>query len=411
MNVKKPPRPLNDLFVKSVKPKDKDKTYADGNGLTLLVTKEGHKRWLMRSRLNGKPLLLSFGVYPTVTLKEAREKRAEVRKLIDQGINPRDLKKAEEEEKIFQDSRTFEKLARRLYARKEGRTTEDYRNTMLRQFELHVFPVVGHKNIAEIKNSELIALLTAVAEKKNAKGKPMTYMAKKLCQWCAEVYDLANVESDGVAIANPCRFIIKYLPKHESEHMQRIKFSELPDFIKALQAYGGHILTKAAIWMMLYTGVRQISIRNAQWSDFDFEKAIWYRKPEKTDKNIHEIPLPKQAITILKDLRYLLDSKNDLVFPSMYSGQLKMSEAAIGQAIERMGFAMTGHGLRGVVSTGLNELGNHPHIVEVQIGHKKSDAIEAAYNDAKHMNARRKMMQDWADYLDSLKNNKSSKLT
>ena len=112
--------------------------------------------------------------------------------------------------------------------------------------------------------------------------------------------------------------------------------------------------------------------------------AIWNRKPEKSDREIHELPLPKQAVKVLEMIRGLSDGKGDLVFPSVYASELKMSEAAIGQAIRRMGFAMTGHGLRGVVSTGLNERGFSPRLVEVQLGHKKGDAIEAAYNDARH---------------------------
>lgn len=403
-------KPLTAKRIENAKPTEKDYSLPDGGGLGLLVTSRGSKLWRMRPRINGKYIVLSFGEYPYISLEQARRKREEVKKLIAEGIDPREVEKeqqeaekAAEEAKAVQDNRTFEKISRRLHASKEGRTTDDYRNTMLRQFELHLFPVIGAKNIADIEGKELFDLFVRVAGKTNAKGKPMTYMAKKLCQWTAEVYDLANVENSSFVLNNPCRSIIKFLPKHETEHMSRIKFSELPDFIQALQVYGGHVLTKAAIWMMLYTGMRQTSIRRAQWSDFDLDVAIWNRKPEKTDKAVHEIPLPKQAIRMLETIRQLSDGKADLVFPSVYANQLQMSEAAIGQAIERMGFAMTGHGLRGVVSTGLNELGFNPRLVEVQLGHKKGDAIEAAYNDAKHLKERRAMMQVWADYLDKLK--------
>lgn len=403
-------KPLSDRQISNAKPRDRDYSLPDGGGLGLVVTIKGSKLWRMRTRINGKPVVFSFGEYPQLSLEQARKRRDEVCKLVAEGIDPRDAKKeqaaaekAAEEAKAIQDNRTFKKLAVRLYASKAGRTTDDYRNTMLRQFEIHMFPAIGEKNIADIEGKELFDLFCGIAGKMNARGKPMTYMAKKLCQWTAEVYDLANVENSSFNLNNPCRSIIKFLPKHETEHMRRIRFSELPDFILALQAYGGHVLTKAAIWMMLYTGVRQASIRNAQWSDFDMKAAIWNRKPEKSDKEIHELPLPKQAVKVLEMIRGLSDGKGDLVFPSMYASQLKMSEAAIGQAIERMGFAMTGHGLRGVVSTGLNELGFSPRLVEVQLGHKKGDAIEAAYNDARHLKDRRKMMQAWADYLEGLK--------
>ncbi len=404
-------KPLSPVQIKNAKPQDKSYKLFDGSGLYLEIFPTGSKLWRMKFRqANGKESRLSFGSYPGVSLEQARKKREEVRKLKAEGVNPVEKRKklqaaklAREEAVRVQDENTFEKVARRLYASKAGRTTDDYRNTMLRQFEIHLFPAIGEKNIADIEGKELFDLFSGIARKINAKGKPMTYMAKKLCQWTAEVYDLANVENSSFNLNNPCRSIIKFLPKHETEHMRRIRFSELPDFIPALQAYGGHVLTRAAIWMMLYTGVRQVSIRRAQWGDFDLDTAIWNRKPEKTDKAIHELPLPKQAVKMLETIRPFSEGKANLVFPSVYANQLKMSEAAIGQAIERMGFAMTGHGLRGVVSTGLNELGFSPRLVEVQLGHKKGDAIEAAYNDARHLKDRRKMMQVWADYLEELK--------
>nr|WP_269310408.1 site-specific integrase [Oxalobacter vibrioformis] len=161
------------------------------------------------------------------------------------------------------------------------------------------------------------------------------------------------------------------------------------------------------MWMMLYTGMRQASIRRAVWRDFDLDNAVWNRQPEKADKEAHIIPLPKQAIALLEEIRpFTAQGQEDYVFPSVRATYRPMSEAAISQAIERMGFPMVGHGLRGVVSTGLNELGFNPRLVEVQLGHKKTDAIEAAYNDARHYKERQHMMQSWADYLDGLKSGK-----
>ena len=408
-------KPLSPVQIKNAKPQDKAYKLFDGGGLYLEVFPTGSKLWRMKFRqASGKESRLAFGSYPEVSLEQARRKREEVRKLKAEGIDPAEKRKEQQAAKQaqveavrVQDENTFEKVARRLHASKQGRTSEDYRNTMLRQFELHLFPSIGQKHMADLEGKELFELFKSIADKMNSRGKPMTYMAKKLCQWSAEVYDLANVENSGFNLNNPCRSIIKFLPKHETEHMARIGFDELPQFIQALQNYGGHVLTRAAIWMLLYTGMRQTSVRHAQWSDFDLDKGIWNRKPEKSDRDVHMIPLPVQAVKLLHDIRPLTEGNPArLVFPSVFAGQLKMSEAAVGQAIERMGFAMTGHGLRGVVSTGLNELGFSPRLVEVQLGHKKGDAIEAAYNDAKHLNDRLKMMQKWADYLEEMKTGK-----
>jgi integrase len=380
-------------------------TYFDGDGLYLLVTPDLKRYWRMACYLNGKRKLLAFGRFPKVSLAQAREERRKAQALIKQGIDPvqdaqqkkEEIKQAERQQAIDAGN-TFEQIARRLHAGKQGKTTEEYRDKMLRMFEIHLFPTIGHKTLKEIEGKELLALFRGVAQKSNH-GRPMTYMAKKLCQWTAEIYDLAHVE-DASFSANPCRAIIKHLPDHDTHHMARIRFQEIPKFLEALEKYGGHPVTKAAIWMLLYTGMRQASVRRAVWGDFDLNNAIWHRRPEKADKEAHDLPLPIQAITLLHSIRPLTgQGENDLVFPSVRSNFHPMSEAAVCQAIERMGFPMVGHGVRGVVSTGLNELGYNPRLVEVQLGHKKADAIEAAYNDAKHFNDRKEMMQKWADYL------------
>ncbi|MDF2939712.1 MAG: intA [Gammaproteobacteria bacterium] len=381
-------------------------THFDGEGLYLLVKPDGKKYWRMACYLHGKRKLLAFGTYPKVSLAEAREERIQAQKLLNQGIDPVQHSKAQKleqakalEQAAIESGNTFEQIARRLYAHKAGKTTEDYRNLMIRQLEIHVFPEIGKKHITEITGAELISLFKAVAQKTNH-GRPMTYMARKLCNWSSEVFDLASAENNNFT-NNPCRVIIRHLPTHSTQHMARISFEQLPEFIKSLKSYKGYPLTKAAIWMLLYTGMRQASIRKAVWQDFDLENALWNRQPEKSDKSVHILPLPHQAVTLLKEIMPLTGGRPaDLVFPSIYSKYRPMSEAAICQALSRMNYKMVGHGLRSVVSTGLNELGFKPHVVEVQIGHKKESSIEGAYNHAKHFQERREMMQEWADYLD-----------
>ncbi|MDR0770146.1 MAG: tyrosine-type recombinase/integrase [Burkholderiales bacterium] len=378
----------------------------DGDGLYLLVAPDLKRYWRMACYLNGKRKLLAFGRFPKVSLAQAREERRKAQVLIKQGIDPvqearqkkEEIKQAERQQAVDAGN-TFEQITRRLHACKQGKTTEEYRDKMFRMLEIHMFPAIGHKTLKEIEGKELLALFRKVAQRSNH-GRPMTYMAKKLCQWTAEVYDLAHVEDASFSI-NPCRAIIKHLPDHDTQHMARIRFQELPKFLQALEQYRGHPVTKAAIWTLLYTGMRQASVRRAVWGDFDLDNAIWHRRPEKADKEAHDLPLPTQAVELLHSRRLLTgQGENDLVFPSVRSNFYPMSEAAVCQAIERMGFPMVGHGLRGVVSTGLNELGYNPRLVEVQLGHKKTDAIEAAYNDAKHFVDRKKMMQTWADYLE-----------
>jgi integrase len=401
---------------------DSDGEHRDG--IHLLVTPDGKRYWRLACRLNGKRKLLGFGQYPKIPLALARVKMRAALEKIRSGIDPveeerrlrEETERAKEEAKreearkkeeaeqerqrqAVEAGNTFEQIARRLHASKRGKTTEEYRDTFLRLLEIHLFPVIGKKTLKDISGKELLDLFNGIAQK-SKHGRQMTYMAKRLCQWTAEVYDLAGVE-DASFFINPCRAIIKHLPGHTTKHMSRIRFQELPMFLQALEQYGGHPVTKAAIWMLLYTGMRQASVRRAAWGDFDLENAVWHRRPEKADKESHDLPLPSQAVALLHSIRPLTgQGENDLVFPSVRSNFHPMSEAAVCQAIERMGFPMVGHGLRGVVSTGLNELGYSPRLVEVQLGHKKTDAVEAAYNDAKHFKDRKEMMQKWADHLE-----------
>lgn len=390
-------------------------THFDGEGLYLLVRPDGKRYWHMACYFGGKKKLLSFGSFPKISLDKARKARKNAQELLDQGIDPvqqkKELKNAhikEQEEKAKIEGNTFEQITKRLYAAKAEKVTDEYRDKMLRQMELHLFPHIGKKHINDIKGKELLTILRQVAEKTNH-GRPMTYMASKLCQWTSEVFNYAMVENDDFS-SNPAQALIKHLPSHKTQNMARIHFEQLADFLIALERYNGHALTKTAIHLLLYTGMRQISTRRAKWQDFDFEAGIWNRQPEKSDNRIHKLPLPKQAIHMLQTIKPLtLDKPDSLALPSVLSPYSPMSEAAICQALNRMGFDMVGHGLRGVVSTGLNELGYPPHIVEIQIGHKRESQVEAAYNKAEHFDERRKMMQAWADYLDSIKQKRINK--
>ncbi len=296
-------KPLSPVQIKNARPQDKSYKLFDGGGLYLEIFPTGSKLWRMKFRqASGKESRLAFGSYPELSLEQARRKREEARKLKAEGIDPAENRKEKQAAKLAQveavrgqDENTFEKVARRLYASKQGRTTEDYRNTMLRQFEINLFPSIVQKHMADVEGKELFDLFKSIAGKMNSWGKPMTYMAKKLCQWTAEVYDLANVENSGFNLNNPCRSIVKFLPKHETEHMARIGFDELPQFIQALQNWGACFDESGYLDVALYrheTDQRP----SCAMSDFDLDKGIWNRKPEKSYRDVHMIPLPVQAI-------------------------------------------------------------------------------------------------------------------
>ncbi len=235
--------PLAPKQIDNAKPKEKKYALFNSCGLYLEIAPTGSKLWRMKAKLNGKAIQMPFGKYPDISLAQARKKRDEARKLIAEGIGPREEKKARieaekaaEAAKAAEEENTFRKIALRLYASKAGRTTDYYRNKMIRQLELHLFPFVGDKNIRDIEGRELADIFKGVAEKKNKEGKPMTYMAKKLCQWTAEVFDLANVENSSFNLNNPCRSIIKFLTKHESKQIKSVLMGSrfLRDAAKAI---------------------------------------------------------------------------------------------------------------------------------------------------------------------------------
>lgn len=397
-------RLLSDKEIRNAKPKDSPYRLRDGDALFAVVYPSGEKSWLMRPKFKGAEIPLVLGRYPDISLFEARRLCDEVHSQIRAGIDPRQAKKDAERQNEAQKDNTFEKVARRLYESKKGKTTDDYRNRMLRQLEIHMFPVIGKKTMQEITGRELLELFQTTARKLSKTGKPMTYMAKKLCSWTGEVYGLFNVET-GFTVPNPCGEITKILPKHVGQNARQVKQDLIGDFVRALESYGGHFYTKAAMWMMLYTGFRTASIRRAKWKDIDLKKKVWNRIPEKRDKNIHVVPLPRQAVALLRKLKDMTGGDADgYVFPSGYFYRPKqMSENDVTQAVNRMGFDATGHGLMGTVQTALNEMGYDPRMVEIQVGHSIKNPVEAAYNKAKLFEPRKKMMQEWADKLDTYK--------
>lgn len=225
----RPVKPLTSIQIKNAKPAEKPYKLFDGGGLFLQVNATGSKFWKMKFSLNEKEDSLSFGKYPGISLQQAREKREEARKMIANGINPKAARKEQkrqrqeaEKTKAIDAENTFQKIASRLYASKAGRTTEAYRNKMLREFEIHLFPVIGNKHIKDITGGELTSIFQDIAQKTNKEGKPMTYMAKKLCRWTSEVYDLANTENSQQELPNPCRHIVKFLPKHKTKNAIQI---------------------------------------------------------------------------------------------------------------------------------------------------------------------------------------------
>lgn len=388
--------PLTDARIKAVRATEKPLKLFDGEGLYLLVNPNGSRWWRLKYRLGGKEKLLSLGVYPDITLKRAREKRDEARRLIADGIDPSERRKAEKAARAD----TFETIAREWLAQ-QTRLSEATRKRDLGRLERFVFRHIGSKPIATIKTAELLALLRRV----EARGKiETTHRVRSLC---GRVFRYAvatgRAERD---ISADLRGAIKPL---ETKNRAAITDPRrIGDLLRAIDGYVGQPTTHAALKLAPLTFVRPGELRAAEWSEFDLDgKEPQWRIPARRMKmaEAHIVPLSRQAVAILEELQ-ALTGDGKFLFPSLLTPTRCMSDNTINTALRRLGFSkdeMTGHGFRAMASTCLNEQGWHPDVIELQLAHKERNKVRAAYNRAERLAERRKMMQAWADYLDGLK--------
>lgn len=391
--------PLTDTTCKNAKPTEKPFKLSDEKGLYLEVMPNGSKYWRLKYRFTGKEKRLALGVYPEVSLKEAREKREEARKLLAGNIDPGTKKKEDKRHAAFNASNTFKAVAKEWHETNMRKWTPAHAAKIWRRLECHIFPDIGERPISEIKPLELLDSLRKV-EKQGS-----TETSHKLLQTCNVIFRYAIVTAR--VEYNPASDLRGALMPHKAEHMPTIQAKELPEFFKALAAVGATEQNKIAIRLIMLTFVRQGELRQAKWQDIDFDAKEW-RLPAHTTKmrDEHIVPLCKQAITLLKRLRELT-GHGELLFPNHHRRvHAIMSENTINKVIHKMGYKgkMVGHGFRALASTTLNENGFRPDVIERQLAHKERNKVRAAYNRAEYLPERKDMMQWWADYLDRAAN-------
>ena len=400
---------LTELAVKSAKPSEKVRKLTDGGGMYLLVHPNGSKYWRMDTRIDSKQKTLSFGVWPEVSLTEARERRDEARRKIKDDINPIEEKReqrrikvvqVQEQERIEQEqATTFEVVAHEWMRRQEPRWTEDHSRRTRRSLEQHVFPDLGDRPIAEIGLREVLDTLRRI----EAEGKHEA--ASRARQRCEKVFGYGIIT--GQCEHNPAAGLRDALTPPRKKPQSALKPDELPEFLNRLEDYDGHMLTKLALWFMLYTFVRTKELRLAQWGEFETEgeTPTWTIPAEKMKRRReHLVPLSFQAVEVLEQLEEF-SGPDGLVFPQQDNPHKAMSENTMLFALYRMGYhsRATTHGFRATASTILNESGLwHPDAIERQLAHVEGNKVRAAYDRSLHMEKRREMMQWWADHLDSL---------
>lgn len=372
---------------------------ADGMGMYLEVTAAGGKYWRMKYRHGGKEKRLALGVYPGVTLAEARKRRDKAREALAAGDDPGDLKRDAKLTRAMQEATTFEKVARQWWAHWKGPRSARHADYVIRRLEADVFPALGTKPLASIAAPQLLAMAKAI-ESRGALD-----IAKRALQTCGQImrYAVAHglIERNPAADVRPS----DALKPRRKENYARLDAKDAPELLRKIEAYTGTPYTRLAMKMMAYTFVRTGELIGARWAEFDLEAAEWRIPAERMKmRTPHIVPLAPQAVEVLQILQTVSGTRA-LLFPGERDHERPISNNTILAALKRMGYAgrMTGHGFRGMASTILHEQGYPHHLIELQLAHQERDQVAAAYNHATHLTDRRAMMNAWATHLDKLR--------
>lgn len=392
--------PLTDTLIRKAKPADKQTKLFDEKGLFLLLTPAGGKWWRLKYRFGGKEKLLSLGTYPEVSLKDARERRDEARRLLANEVDPGEARKAKKAAGNERAANSFEVIAREWYAKFSPGWTPSHGERILRRLERDVFPWLGERPIADIKAPDLLQAIRRI------EGRGALETAHRAMQNCGQVFRYAI--ATGRAERDPTPDLRGALPPVRESHLAAMTDpKDVAALLRAIDAYEGFYTTRAALRLAPLVFVRPGELRKAEWSEIDLDNAEWNIPAERMKmRQPHLVPLATQAISILRELQPLTGASR-YVFPGARTNARPMSDNAILAALRRMGFAkdeMSGHGFRAMARTILDEvLGVRPDYIEHQLAHAVRDPNGRAYNRTAHLPQRRQMMQQWADYLDNLK--------
>lgn len=391
---------LTDTAIKKAKPEAKARKLYDERGLFLLVTPTGGKWWRFKYRFDGKEKLLSLGTYPDVSLKDARDRRDDARKQVAAGIDPGEHRKAKKSAKEERQANSFEVIAREWFAKYSPNWSANHGDRIIRRFERDVFPWIGGDPIADITAPQLLEVVRRIEQR----GALET--AHRALGNCGQVFRYAVATAR--AERDPTSDLKGALPPVKGTHFAAVtEPNKAAEVLRAIDAYEGTLPVRCALRLAPLVFVRPGELRHAKWADIDLDATEWRYTVSKTNTQ-HIVPLSTQAIEILQELEPLT-GRGIYVFPSARNpkGDRPMSDNAILSALRRMGIdkeEMSGHGFRAMARTILDEvLGFRPDYIEHQLAHAVRDPNGRAYNRTAHLPERKKMMQDWADYLDKLK--------
>lgn len=388
-------KPLTEMQVRNAKASDRTRKLFDGGGLYLEVRPAGSKYWRIKFRVGGKEKSLSFGVYPEVSLAEARKRRSAAREQLRDGMDPSQARKREKREAKLAADNSFQAIAAQWLDKMAGEWKSSHLQRVTESFNRDVFQAIGSTPIANVGFGEIRDIIRSI-EKRDALD-----IAGRVKQRIAAVFRFAMEEE--LVAANPARELKVTLRGRRVTHRHAISREELPAFLAKMQDFPGGTETLLATRLLMLTFVRTGELREAKWSEVEFDTATWRIPAERMKMGQpHIVPLSTQAVEAFRQI-HEITGHGELIFRSPNKPRQAISENAVLFALYRMGYRgkMTGHGFRALASTTLNEMGWSPDVIERQLAHVEGNQVRAAYNRAQYLDERRRMMQAWADFIDS----------
>ncbi|PRP71117.1 integrase [Chromobacterium amazonense] len=393
---------LTDVKVRQTKPTEKPVKISDSNGLYLLVKPNGSKLWRYKYRMADatgtiRENVYAIGEYPTLSLSEARAERDRARELVKAGRHPSQVRRSEKANQIAENANTFQAVALEWLEKKKASWKPYTYYQASKAIQNNAFPAFGSTPLREVTPAMLLEMLQKM-EKRGAET-----LAIQVRQWCSAVfrYGVATLRAD----FDPAYALKGALHRPPVNHSRALTVEDIADLKAKLDKYGGNRSTIIAIRLLMYCFTRSAELRKAGWDEFDIVRAEW-RIPADRMKmaRLHVVPLSRQAIELLNELRRLTGA-GDLLFPNQRRPNESMSITTINRALTHMGYstgAVTGHDFRATASTLLHENGFTALAIERQLAHVERNQVKAAYNHAEYMEERRQMMQWWADYIDAI---------
>ncbi|WP_295380413.1 integrase arm-type DNA-binding domain-containing protein [uncultured Pseudacidovorax sp.] len=370
--------------------------HADGGGLYLEITPAGGRYWRMKYRFAGKEKRMAFGVYPEVSIKDARTKRDAAKQALARGDDPGEIKKAAKAKAVFQAANTFKAVAEDWLAHQAGRWEDITLKRTRASLEADVYPAFGETPIADVTTRRVMDLVKRI-EKRGA-GE----IALRVLQRIKAIFRYAVTHQR--IDHNPMLDLVpgEILKPRRVNHRAALSQEELPAFLRSLDAYGGDPHTANALRVLMLTATRPGEVRGARWSEIDLEARIWRIPADRMKmRNEHLIPLSDQAVEVLQQMQPL-SGDGALVFPSPFYPSKPLSENTFNSAMARMGYknSATAHGFRALFSTVANESGWNGDVIERQLAHAERNSVRAAYDRGLRLAERQKLLQWWADYID-----------